>query len=196
MAAVEFVRVLRRRPQHKATTSDEPPTKRPRYEEEEACPTEKKSVVLCTAWGPAEACPLLWFPNLAFQQPSEELTWEAREDPPKGGGPFSFSDPTRLANLFIEAGLKDVQLETWGLEVSFPSFEVYFEWATAAVGAGELTGEVLKEKRAGLWRDITKLAPALVGSVVVEGLTGDSAADQASLPVMLPCQVHVAVGYG
>ena len=113
------------------------------------------------------------------------------------GGPFSFSDPHLLGGLLIEAGLSDVELEAWGMEVSFPSFNLYFEWARAAVGGGgELGEEALREKRAGLWRDVTKLAPALSGKEAVTGLTGDEAADQANLPVVLPCQVNVAVGYG
>jgi len=127
--------------------------------------------------------------------PPEEASENVTEQVGGESGVFRFSDPQVFASLFQAAGLDDISVEAWVAEVGFPSFNQYFAWIQSALKI-DTVGLDLDAKKAGLWKDLLRLAPALTGKSVVCGeLSGDDVSDQANLPLALPCSLNVAIGY-
>jgi enediyne biosynthesis protein CalE5 len=105
-------------------------------------------------WADAPRVPII---SLAMRIIGEQVQLAA--PPPGTPNPFSLADTNRLGNYFVEAGFRDIQVETVVVTFEFASGEDYSSYCQAVSAPARMAlSKETEEKKEDIWRKVAEEA--------------------------------------
>ena len=105
-------------------------------------------------WADAPKVPII---SLAMRIVGEQVQMAA--PPPGTPNPFSLADTNRLGNYFLEAGFRDIHVETVIVSFEFASGEDYSRYCQAVSASARMAlSKETEEKKEDVWRKVAEEA--------------------------------------